>query len=130
MPDRRLPHRQPARQHPLAHVAPTSDVPRAGFYKLRLVRGGVHVGVRLWEGPPLDPVTRRPLDRSWRWQACCDGRLCPVDRVWPWCVGEPIGEDEYRWLLADRRWARSWAPGLPEANPREPVSFRVIPDPF
>lgn len=119
--------RQPARQHPLAHIAPTGDEPRAGFYRLRQVKGGPWVGVRIWHGPPVDPERPlRLLDRSWRWQACLDGRRCPVDRVWPWCVAEPIDRPTYRYLLALGRWARAYAPGAPEANPGSRVNFRTL----
>jgi len=118
--------RQPARAHPLAHIEPTGDEPRAGFYRVRLVKGGVFVAVRLWFGQPIDPDRPRLLDRSWRWQALANGRAVPVDRVWPRCVADPIDESEYRWLLCDRRWARRWAPHLPEADPLRPVDFRTL----
>src|SRR5690606_3204433 len=109
-------------QHPLAHIAPTGDDPVAGTYRMRQVKGGVWVGVRIWFGPPADPD--RPyhlLDRSWRWQACMNGRRCPVERAWPRCVAEPFSFGQYRYLLADRRWAANHAPGLPEAAPGQAV---------
>ena len=50
-------------------IAPITDTPIPGFYRMRLRSGGQPVGVRVWFGPPADPVTGEELDRSWRWQA-------------------------------------------------------------
>jgi len=97
---------------PAPHVFEGASVsePEAGFFRYRLVSGGVIGGVRIWYGPPLDPVTGEEMDRSWRWQAEFDGEPVDLDRVWPDCVGRPISEDEYRALVARREWAREHAP--------------------
>jgi len=40
-----------------------------GYYLIRLDRARrVSVPVRVWYGPPNDPETGEPLDRSHRWQ--------------------------------------------------------------
>lgn len=90
--------------------------PVAGYYRCRLVSGGVKGGVRLWHGPPHDPVTGEELDRSWRWQAEFDGEYIDLDRVWPGCAGDPITETEYRRYVSRRRWAESHAPETPYAQ--------------
>lgn len=84
--------------------------PIAGFYRHRLGRGTVQVGVRIWHGPPCDPVTGEELDRSLRWQAEIDGEYTDFERVWPACAGQPITEDEYRRYVARKAWARENAP--------------------
>ena len=96
-----------------------SDVsqPVAGFYRYRLHGGAVRGGVRLWYGPPHDPVTGEVLDRSWRWQAEMDGEPVAFDRVWPGCAGEPVSEDVYRQFVARRKWAEQHAPGSAYAKP-------------
>ena len=119
------------RQHRLAHVAPLVDGEvRAGLYAIRLVKGAPRSAVRIWHGPPADPVTGELLDRSWRWQVTLNGVSCPLDRVWPSCVGDPIDRATYDFLVADRRWAAQHAPHLPEAQPDRPVDWSTAPLPF
>lgn len=84
--------------------------PTAGFYKMRLRSGGVFGAVKVWNGPPLDPVTGEELDRSWRWQALFDGAEIDIDRVWPNCGKTPVSEAEYTRLLTRAVWARKHAP--------------------
>ena len=93
-------------------VAGSVDVstPKAGFYRYRLGQGTVRGGVRLWHGPPHDPVTGEEMDRSWRWQAEFDGEPIDFDRVWPACAKEEITEAEHRALINRRAWARENAP--------------------
>lgn len=93
-------------------VAGAVDVttPVAGFYRQRLGRDTVIGGVRLWFGPPHDPVTGEEMDRSWRWQAEFNGEPIEFDRVWPVCAGDPIIEDDYRRYCARVAWARQHAP--------------------
>lgn len=90
--------------------------PAPGYYRARLVSGGVRGGVRIWFGPPMDPVTGEELDRSHRWQAEFDGAYVEFDRVWPQCAGEPIDEDEYRRLCARKAWAEQHAPNSAYAD--------------
>ncbi|MGF7152646.1 hypothetical protein [Novosphingobium gossypii] len=86
------------------------ETPVAGFYRYRLGQGTVRGGVRLWYGPPHDPVTGEELDRSWRWQAEFDGEPIDFDRVWPACAKDPLTDAEYRALISRRAWARQHAP--------------------
>lgn len=86
------------------------ETPVEGFYRHRLRGGTVTGGVRLWFGPPHDPVTGEVMDRSWRWQALFDGEPVDFDRVWPACAGSPITEDDYRRYVARKRWAQQHAP--------------------
>lgn len=95
------------------HVAGAIDVsvPEAGFFKIKLGRDTVARAVRLWNGPPADPVTGEIMDRSWRWQAeLDDGALVDFDRVWPACCRTPITEDEWKRCKARTFWARKNAP--------------------
>jgi hypothetical protein len=95
----------------------------AGFYKRRLVRGGPWVPVRLWYGPPNDPVTGEELDRSHRWQALVNGEEADPDETWIGCCGNPIDAQEYGYLLAMKNFATNHAPELPEASPRQPINL-------
>lgn len=102
------------------------DTPTAGFYAMRLVRNGPLVPVRIWYGPPHDPVTGEELDRSHRYQAELGGKPTDVDRVWPWCAKHPIDEAEYRYMLGVSQWAAEHAPKEPEAQPRQPVDLGTM----
>ena len=86
------------------------STPLAGYYRCRLVSGGVRGGVRIWHGAPADPVTGQLLDRSWRWQAEFDGEYIELDRVWPGCAGDPISAEEYSAYVGRKRWAEQQAP--------------------
>lgn len=126
------------------HQQPSRAVgqPRAGFFRVCLCRrrkpgqGRVYVGAEIIHEPTRDPDTGELLDRSWYYRAVIDGKVrdkpspSPSSRVWfIWHSGIEISQEEYEFLVADRRWARRWAPGEPEANPTEPVDWRTLPLP-
>lgn len=103
---------QQATVKPPITVAGAVDVsePVEGFYRHRLRGGSVKGGVRIWFGPPIDPVTGEVLDRSWRWQSEFDGEPVDFDDCWPKCAADPITAMQYRALLGRREWARENAP--------------------
>ncbi len=107
-----------------------ADAPVAGFYKTKLSKGGHPVGVRIWFGPPLDPVTGEEMDRSHRWQAHANGRAIDLDRVWPFCGRHQIDEREYRYLAELQTWAERNAPDSPQANPHRRINPLTAPLPF
>jgi hypothetical protein len=86
------------------------DKPVAGFYRMRVGRNTVAIGINLWFGAPHDPVTGEELDRSWRWQALADDEPIDFNRIWPDCAADPITEHEYRRMVARKAWARQHAP--------------------
>lgn len=92
--------------------------PVAGFYRFRLHAGAVRGVVKVWHGPPNDPVTGEVLDRSWRWQARLNGEPIDFDQVWPVCAKEPVSEDDYRRACVRQEWARQHAPDSAFADPR------------
>jgi hypothetical protein len=91
--------------------------PVAGYFRTRLRRGALVVGIKIWNGPPLDPITGEELDRSWRWQALANGEPIDLERVWPGCAGEPITEIEYERYCQRQSWARERAPDSAYAEP-------------
>ncbi len=102
--------------------------PEAGFFRHKLRGGAVSVGVRIYHGPPLDPVTGEVLDRSWRWQADVNGRFfSDFDRVWPGCTKAPISEQEYTYLSSLQEWGEQHSPSSPEANPHKAVNWLTAP---
>jgi hypothetical protein len=93
------------------------ETPVAGFFRIRLGAGTIAVGVRIFNGPPADPVTGERLDRSYRWQAIADdGELLDWDRVWPACAKNPITEADFKARQARRTWAEQAAPDSSYAN--------------
>lgn len=94
------------------------DTPTAGFYKMQLRSGAAYAGIRIWFGPPADPVTGDELDRSWRWQAEANGEPIDVERVWPKCADKGVSASEYRALCRQQDWAREHAPDSALADPR------------
>jgi len=94
-----------------------TETPVAGFYRVRLGADTVAIGIRIWFGAPLDPVTGEEMDRGWRWQAQCDdGSLIDLERVWPACARRPISEADFRMREGRRRWAQRAAPDSAYAN--------------
>ena len=116
--------------HARTSAAPSAtnvSAPVAGYFRYRLRSGAVKVGIRIWFGPPLDPVTGEEMDRSLRWQAQANGELIDFDRVWPACTGETISEQEYRRLCARQEWAKMHAPDSSYADPArrsDPLSIK------
>lgn len=106
------------------------DTPVEGYYRMRLRRGAHAVGIRIWNGPPLDPDTGEEMDRSWRWQATCNGRPIELERVWPQCMAEPISKEKHDRLAALQAWGEQRAPDSPQANPRKPIDHLTSPLPF
>jgi hypothetical protein len=94
------------------------SVPVAGYYRLRLNGRGVWGVVRIWLGPPHDPVTGEELDRGWRWQASFNGEPIDLERAWPVCAKHPTDEQHYRRVIARQQWAQEHAPGTAYADPR------------
>lgn len=103
------------------------STPAAGYYRSKLNARGVSVGIRLFFGPPCDPVTGEEMDRSHRWQAHCNGKFIEIDRVWPQCAGQPIDAEEYAYLSSLQAWGEQHAPSSPEANPHKPINWLTAP---
>lgn len=105
------------------------DTPIAGFYRMRLRTGAVYVGIRIWFGAPLDPVTFEPLDRSHRWCAAANGRPIDLERVWPRCARERVSAEEYAYLTSLQGWAEDNAPDTPFADPTrrvDPINSPIL----
>lgn len=112
------------------------DDPKPGFFRMRLVKGGPFVGAEIRHGAPRDPETGGIMEeRSFMWETIIDGKLARdpspdpaqagVFRVW--LSGEQITEPEYRFLVADAKWARQHAPDDPIAQPTKPVTLADLP---
>lgn len=107
------------------------DRPEVGHWVVRLVRGGPAIPARIFWAQtthePGDPENR--MERSRFLAAEIGGEVAEVDDVWL-RRGTPITESEYRFRVAEMRWAKEHAPNEAVATPRQSVDFAAIPLPF
>jgi hypothetical protein len=101
------------------------DVPQCGFFKRRMVRGGIYVPCKIWivqdigpDGELLDDVTML---------AEVNGDPADPEDIWSYVAGEPISEAEFKYLTARGEWAVRYAPNDPAANPRERIDALTSP---
>lgn len=122
----RLPYRGPA-----IGQARRIDRPEVGFWVVRLVRGGPAIPARIfWAQTTHEPGNpENVMDRPRFLAAEIGGEVAEVDDVWL-RRGTPITEAEYRFRVADMRWAREHAPTEAVAKPRQRVDFAALPLPF
>ncbi len=106
------------------------------FYRMRLVKDGPAVGVRIWHGGSLDPITGEELERPHFWRCAVNGMQVPINEIIPWwgdagshdhVPGEPITADLYAYYAKDHAWAKAYAPTDPAANPRKKVDMTQLP---
>jgi hypothetical protein len=103
--------------------------PVPGFWAVRLANGAPEVGaaiIRRTRRSP-DPASQANIQGECNMlDAFLDGRLVSLDEVWL-RRGRTIDEREYQFLLDDRKWARSFRPRAPEANPHDRADLRAMP---
>lgn len=104
--------------------------PTAGYYRMSLVSGGHAVGICIWYGAPLDPLTGEEIDRGHRWQATANRVPIDLDRVWPACGRSPVDQAEHDYLCSVQRWAAENAPDSAMADPRRRIDLLSTPLPL
>ena len=111
----------------LRGLSPANDgTPRCGWYKRRLVRGGVFVPARIWMVQDICPETGELLsDEVLR----CDVNGCSADpeEAWTWISGHPVTEQEFRYLAARIDFAIRHEPHDPFATPSRPIDLNQTP---
>lgn len=108
-----------------------------GFFKMRLVKGGPWVPARIHR-PCHCTINGGLINAAHAWRDTCDrfprlvaeiaGEDADLWRVWE--NGRPIPQAEYDHLMRVRSWAETYAPGAPEANPRQAVDLGAMPPLF
>lgn len=107
---------------------PVTHEPHCGFFRRRLVRGGPWVPACIWldqnvgeDGELMAPETF----------LCVVGDATEdAEEQWTYLCANPISESEYRFLMADRLWAITYARDEPSANPGKAIDFNKIALPF
>lgn len=111
----------------LRGLAPViTDIPRCGYYKRKLVKGGVFVPGRIWMFQEIDPETGELLSDEVL-QCEVNGRQADPMDAWPWLCANPITEAEYRYLEARINYASVHQPADPFADARKPIDLNRTP---
>ena len=111
----------------LRGLGPANDgTPRFGWYKRRLVRGGVFVPARIWMVQDICPETGELLsDEVLRCEI--NGIAADPEEAWTWISGHPVTEQEFRYLAARIDFAIRHEPHDPFAMPSRPIDLNRTP---
>lgn len=114
----------------LRGLGPVNDgTPKCGWYKRRLVRGGVFVPARIWMFQDICPETGELLsDEVLRCEV--NGFSVDPEEAWPWISGHPVSEQEFRYLAARIAFAIRHEPHDPFAMPGRPINLNRTPTLF
>lgn len=111
----------------LCGLSPVIDqTPQCGWYKRKLVKGGVFVPARIWMFQEVCPETGELLSDELL-QAELNGSFADPDDIWSWICGNPITEAEYRYLEARISHALRHEPEDPFADARKPIDLNRTP---
>lgn len=91
---------------------PSMDTPEEGFYKMRLVRNGPWVPVKIWFSAVPGSEDQTPI-----WHCLVNNQPADVWGIWPWVGGRGISEEEYKRLEPQR------SPDKPIDKLKTPLKF-------
>lgn len=102
------------------------ETPQDGFFKCRLVRGGVWVAARIWRDPEKDFMTGKATGYD---VVHCEiaGKAQNAMAKWDMLARNPISQEDFNYLKATSEWAKQYAPNSSEANPSSPIDWLVEP---
>lgn len=110
-------------------LAPVNDgTPQCGWFKRKLVKGGVFVPARIWLDAETDIGTGELLAPETMLCEVNGERRDPVEQ-WSWLCAHPITEAEFHYLTQLRNHALLHEPSLPIATPTKPVDWLNAPMP-
>lgn len=104
--------------------------PLPGYYRRKLVKGGVWVPVHIWieDGDRCPETCALMSDQIIR--CTLAGEAADPFAEWLHCCDQPISRAEHDYLLAVLRHAAEHAPHMPEAQPRRPIDLSTMPPIF
>lgn len=97
--------------------------PEPGFYRIRMVKGGPWVPVRI-------VAALRAKRRRVVFYAYLGDKVVDIDRVWPRAYGNKIEKSEWEYMLKLGRWASAYEPDNPAAQPTKAVDLNKQPSLF
>lgn len=111
----------------IAGLAPAIDgTPQCGWYKRKLVKGGVFVPARIWMVQETDPETGELLSDELL-QCEVNGAYADPEEAWSWICANPITEPEFHYLTARISFAVRNEPNDPFADARKPIDLNKTP---
>ena len=111
------------------HLSPeVTDEVQCGWFKRRLVKGGIFIPARISMHQPIDQETG-DLVGDEVFQCELAGHYADAETQWHWLCQTPITEAEYNYMVASIAWAKDNAPGEPMANPKDKVDWINVPVP-
>jgi hypothetical protein len=102
------------------------DTPHCGWFKRKLVKGGVFVPARIWMHQEVCPETGDLLTDE---VLLCEvnGKPADPDDAWSWLCSSPITEQEFRYLTARISFAVAHEPTDAFANFMKPIDLNSTP---
>lgn len=100
--------------------------PMCGWYKRKLVKGGVFVPARIWMVQEVDPETGELLSDELL-QCEVNGAFADPEDAWSWICANPITEAEFLYLTARIDYAQRNEPNDPMADPRKAIDMNRTP---
>lgn len=111
--------------HGSGKIVARSLEPQVGFYKRKLVSGGIHVPARIWLEQDVDETGELVADEVLRCEV--NGEPRNPFHTWPWLFANPISEAEFRYMTAQAEWASQYSIFDPAANPYERLNPLTTP---
>ena len=108
-------------------LAPAIDsTPHCGWFKRKLVKGGVFVPARIWMFQDIDAETGELLSDELL-QCEVNGAYADPEDAWSWICGNPISVSEFLYLSARIDYAARNEPEDPFAAPNKPIDLNKTP---
>lgn len=111
----------------LQGLEPANDgTPQCGWWKRKLVKGGVFVPARIWMVQDVCADTGELLTDE---IMLCEvnGKPADPEDAWSWICSEPITEQEFRYLTARIEHASQYDESDPFAVPTRPIDLNTAP---
>lgn len=107
--------------------APIIDgTPQCGWYKRKLVKGGVFVPARIWMFQEIDRETGELVSDELL-QCEVNGAKADPEEAWSWICANPISEAEFNYLTARISYAERNEPQDPFADARKAIDMNRTP---
>lgn len=100
--------------------------PQCGWFKRKLVKGGVFVPARIWMFQDIDLDTGELLSDEIM-QCEVNGSYADPEDAWSWICGHPIPEAEFHYLTARIAHALRHEPDDPFARTNKAIDLNQTP---